>query len=134
MMTSTYRSVALMLVLVILAGCASSSIEQRHKTLIATAQVIDSASIQFAEVGRLYNSMLDAKQVTPEEYRRWAEFAQRFKATFPVLATGWKAAAVANDSQSLESLEKILTPLLTELSVLALQLTKKVQRPVPTAK
>lgn len=71
------------------------------------------------EVAKLYDTMLDAKQITPEQYRTWGAFAKTFQRDYPVAVVAWKTARATNDPAGLQAIEARMGPMLHELSAMA---------------
>jgi hypothetical protein len=121
------RLVALLLLLpVLVVACASApkSEADRTKALIAFGTSIDAGGTMFLAVGNSYNSALDAKLITPEQYRKWAAFATPFKPAYDRSVVNWKLARTANNVTSMDQVKSQLGPLLTELAGFGLTITQ----------
>jgi hypothetical protein len=59
---------------------------------LVSGKVLDEVGQQFLATGKMYDTLLANKQVTVEEYRVWATFANRFKAVYPSVVVTWNTA------------------------------------------
>jgi len=64
---------------------------------IVSGQSLTALDNQFADTGAAMNAGLDANKVTKEDYRKWAEFAKRFKPLEDVAYKAWTTAVELND-------------------------------------
>jgi hypothetical protein len=99
---------------VLMAACASQS------GFVVTAESLNSLGNQFVAVGEAYNKALDAKKITPEEYRAWADFAKKFKTSYPIAVEGWKSGVKVNDAALQKSSVALISSLVGELGKFAL--------------
>lgn len=83
---------ALPLAALLLAGSCSSV-----TPFVVTGKSLTALDHQFADTAAAMNQALDAKQVTPEQYRTWADFARRFRAYNPLAVSAWKTAKDLGD-------------------------------------
>jgi len=102
--------IALLLVLVVAAGC------QSYTGYIISGESLDATGRAFVEVGKTYNQQLDAKKITLEQYRAWATFANKFKQAYPPAVQLWKSSVVVNDAALTKQSRAILTGLVGELA------------------
>lgn len=89
MTLKTGRAVAaLMIVLAVLAvaACATGG-----RVQIVTGEALDALGKQFVETGALYDRLLVAKRITPEEYGAWAAFAPRFQTSYRQAVAAWNS-------------------------------------------
>jgi len=68
----------------------ASQSEFRRK--LDTGAQMNHLGSQFLRVGKLYDTLLDDKIITPEQYRKWATFAGHFKTAYPEAIDLWKDA------------------------------------------
>lgn len=109
------RFIAFLVVLLVLAtACASQT------GFIVTAESLDSLGKQFVAVGEAYNKALDAKKITVEEYRAWADFAKKFKTSYPIAVEGWKSGVRINDAALQKSSVALISGLVGELGRFAI--------------
>jgi predicted small secreted protein len=94
----------------LMAGCATVT------GFVVTGESLDSVGKAFVTVGQTYNRELDAKRVTPEQYRDWAVFARKFQQAYPSSVQLWKSAVAVNDAALTKKTNEIITSLVTELS------------------
>ena len=107
------RSVALLIVVLVLAAaCASST------GFIVSGESLDAAGRAFVAVGQAYNQALDAKTITTNQYKTWADFAIKFKQAYPSAVQLWKSGVVVNDAALQKNSTAIITSLVSELAKL----------------
>ena len=100
----------LLLVLLIAVGC------QSYTGYIVSGESLDATGRAFVQIGNAYNQQLDAKKITPDQYRAWAGFATKFKASYPPAVQLWKSAVVVNDAALTKKSSEIITALVGELA------------------
>lgn len=111
MALSTTTAVLLFLAaLLLFSGCAS------YTGYIISGESLDATGRAFIQVGQTYNQRLDAKQITIEQYRQWAAFANKFKQAYPPAVQLWKSAVVVNDAALTKQSSVIITGLVGELA------------------
>lgn len=86
------RIAALVLGLVMLAGCSA-------KSLVISGELLDATGNQFVTTVELYNSLLDTGTISVAEYRIFAAFAKEFKVIYPPLTKVWEGVKNAPDSE-----------------------------------
>ena len=85
---------------------------------VVTGESLDSVGKAFVTVGQTYNRELDAKRVTPEQYREWAAFARKFQQAYPSSVQLWKSSVAVNDAALTKKTNEIITALVAELAKL----------------
>ena len=108
------RGIALLIIGLVLVACASQT------GFVITAESLNSIGQQFVAVGTAYNQALDAKKITVEDYRAWAEFAKKFKTSYPIAVEGWKSGVKINDAALQKSSVALISSLVGELGKFAL--------------
>jgi len=86
-----HRYLPLLFVLFLLPACTSD------KGFLISGESLNALGQTFVVTGQAMNQMLDAKQVTPEQYKAWATFALNFQSVYPSCVQTWKDAVLAND-------------------------------------
>lgn len=81
-MSPATRNYAL-LVSIFAISCAHSQV------WVASGESIAALYDTYDATGRAMDAALDAKRISPDEYRRWAAFAHYFKPTLDLLADQW---------------------------------------------
>lgn len=76
----------------LLSGCSSVT------PFVVTGKTLAALDNQVADVGLAMNAGLDSGKVSKEDYRKWAEFAKRFKTFNPMAVAAWKTAVDLNDA------------------------------------
>jgi hypothetical protein len=97
------------MILLLLAACASST------GFIVSGESLDAAGKSFVAVGQAYNKALDAKTVTPEQYRQWANFAKKFQSAYPPAVQLWKSSVAVNDAALQKNSATLIATLVGEL-------------------
>lgn len=103
----------LVFLVVLLTACATST------GFIVTGETLDGLGKTFVTVGQAYNKGLDAKTVTVEQYRAWAEYAKKFQQAYPPAVQLWKSSVAVNDAALTKQANAVVTGLVTELAKLA---------------
>jgi hypothetical protein len=103
------RFIAFVTVLVLLSACATST------GFIVSGESLDAAGKSFVAVGQAYNRALDAKTITPEQYRTWAGFARKFQTAYPAAVQAWKSSVAVNDAALQKNAAAMVTALVSEL-------------------
>lgn len=101
---------AVLLTALVLTACSSIT------PFVVSGESLDAAGKAFVQVGQTYNRELDAKRVTPEQYRDWAQFARKFQQVYPSAVQLWKSSITVNDAALQKQSSAIVTALVTELS------------------
>lgn len=104
---------ALLAVVVLLAACATST------GFIVSGESLDAVGKAFVVTGQEYNKRLDAKTVTPEQYRHWAAFAKKFQTAYPAAVQMWKSSVAVNDAALTKQSDALVVSLVSELAKLA---------------
>ena len=94
---------------VLMAACASST------GFIISGESLDATGKAFVTVGQAYNKGLDAKTVTPEQYRAWATFARKFQQAYPPAVQLWKSSVAVNDAALQKDSATLIASLVNEL-------------------
>lgn len=105
------RSLLLAVVLACAPGC-------KHATtvVLATGESVNAAGERFVQTASLMRQARDAGALSAETYGRWAEFAKRFKAVYPLLVDAWQITATANDAVAAGKIFEALGELAQELA------------------
>lgn len=64
---------------------------------IVTGKSLAALDNQFADTGAAMNAGLDAGKVTPEQYRKWAAFAKKYKPIENLAYEAWTLSTELND-------------------------------------
>ena len=104
--------ILLLIVLVLASACASTT------GFLVTGESLDAVGKAFVQVGTVYNAQLDAKTITPAQYKTWATFAAKFKQAYPSGVQLWKSSVTVNDAALQKQSTAIVTALVTELAKL----------------
>ena len=104
--------ITLLLGVILLFGCATST------GFIISGESLDATGKAFVTVGQTYNRELDAKRVTPEQYRDWAVFAKKFQQAYPSAVQLWKSSVAVNDAALKKQSEALILGLVNELAKL----------------
>lgn len=107
------RLIGLCLLLLMVAGCAS--------TLIRSGETLDALGRQFVTVGNHWNMLLETKQITPAQYEEWAGFARQFQQAYPLAMEAWKAARASGDAAAENRMSDAITLLAARLTPLAIK-------------
>ena len=99
-----------LLVALLLAACATST------GFIVSGESLDAAGKAFVTIGQSYNRELDAKRITPEQYRDWAVFAKKFQTSYGPAVQLWKSAVAVNDVALTKQTDAIIVSLVSELT------------------
>lgn len=102
------RLMPLLLVLT-LTGCASGN------AFLVSGATVEVLGTSFVATAKTYNTLLDQKAITAEQYKSWATFATKFKQTYPLVVASWKKAVVIGDDKAQQTLTAIVTTLVGEL-------------------
>lgn len=113
MRTVSQRCTLFLMVALLVAACASST------GYVVTGESLDALGKTFVTVGQAYNKGLDAKTVTVEQYRTWAEYAKKFQQAYPAAVQLWKSSVAVNDAALTKQSSAIVTGLVTELAKVA---------------
>lgn len=84
--------VALALAVVVLTGCATSSV---YQSAVVTATEADK---QFAATGQMYDTLYSAGKLSHSEYAGWSIFAYQYKLLSSQVHVALKAGATAQDA------------------------------------
>jgi len=84
--TLTRQAVPAMLVLCI--GMAACNLS----TWRISGEVLDAVGQQFLTTGKLYDQLFEQGSVSAQDYKQWANFAQRFKLVYEPAVKSWLAA------------------------------------------
>ena len=103
-----------LIALIMTSACAM--IDTRDKQLLISGTTLQAGSEQFVQVGNMANSMLNSKQITPEQYRPWAAFAKHFKEAYPLAVDSWVAVNKSGDVATQTKLEVVIRDMLAGLS------------------
>lgn len=106
-----------------LGGTTATSCAGTSPTVV-TGATLDGLGTTFVATGDLFNRGLKAGAVTPEEYRVWAAFAVRFKASYPVAVDLWRASSTVEDAATTEKVTAILQGFSAELGALFADVTR----------
>lgn len=106
-------SILALILIVLVAACASST------GFIVSGETLDAAGKAFVATGQAYNRGLDAKTVTVEQYRAWANFGRKFQQSYPAAVSLWKSSVAVNDAALTKQSSQIITALVTELASFA---------------
>lgn len=112
------RNYALAVSILLFSACTTT------QALTVSGESIAAIGETFVATGHLMDAALDAKSVTPEQYRQWSTFAKRFKAVFPLAADAWKAAVAVNDGTAAQHAAAILSDLSSDLASFGALITR----------
>ncbi len=107
-----------LVLMVTLAGC------QGVDPFIATSQTLNQVGVQFVEVGTQMNRLYDAGQVDKETYRKWRDFAIKFKVSYPLACASFDAAVAIHDATKAGLENEKLSALARELAQFAVMLVQ----------
>lgn len=100
--------VALMLAVVVLTGCATSSVYQ--STVVAATE----ADKQFVATGQMYDTLYRAGKISADEYAGWSVFATQYKLLSHQAYLALKAGA---GTQSADEAIPVIQNLVTQLAL-----------------
>jgi hypothetical protein len=113
MRTVPQRTLAFVVVLLLLAACATST------GFIVSGESLDAVGKSFVAVGQAYNRELDAQRISVDQYRSWSAFAKKFQAAYPSAVQLWKSSIAVNDAALTKKSDEIIVSLVTELAKFA---------------
>ena len=100
----------LRLILAVVAlSCAGTS------PTVISASTLDGLGATFEITGALFNDGLKSGAVSPATYAKWAAFAVRFKASYPVARDLWKASAKVEDADTNAKVTALIAGFAAEL-------------------
>lgn len=86
------KSLAVLVLVVALAGCATSSV---YQSAVVTATEADR---QFVATGQMYDTLYRAGKLSRDEYAGWSVFAYQYKLLSSQVHVALKAGATAQDA------------------------------------
>ena len=99
-----------LLVALLLSGCA-------HKAgFVVTGHSLLELEHQFSVVADAMDKGLDSGAVSPDEYKAWRAFGERFQVAYPRAVSTWRASRAANDAALQGSLGAAVAGLTAELA------------------
>lgn len=84
--------------------------------LVVTGKSLAALGNTVANTNAAMTASLDAKTISPEQYRNWATFARRFKEHYPFLVQMWSVARLNEDKVLEAEIAAILARLSAELA------------------
>jgi hypothetical protein len=110
----------LMLVVVLIAGCAAQT---ATRTLLTSSASITAMANQFSEVSVTYTDGCNAGIIERPYCDKFKAFSPKFKAALKELSDDWTAARRLNDVSRTASVEDKIVQWATELTSLAMRAT-----------
>lgn len=83
---------------------------------VISAATIDGFGVTFVEAGDLFNRGLKSGAISPAQYKVWAEFAPRFKASYGLAVDLWHASSGVEDAPTNAKISALLAGLGRELT------------------
>lgn len=111
------RSLSVVLLLVMLTGCAAVG-----KSLVISGESLVATGEQFVAVAKVYKQGCDVtKTISVTQCAKFAAFGEKFKQTYPLAAGVWYAARSSGDAAAEKQARAVIVDLATDLSALAVQ-------------
>lgn len=113
------------LLLILLAYLLSSCAGPRG--YVASGEALAAIGQQFVQTGHLYDTLLEKKLITPEQYRPWAAFAKEFQWSYPKAVEMWRLAVRSEDAAAAGKLEEVVLALKNQLLTFALEAAERLR-------
>jgi hypothetical protein len=116
------KSVALVLSLIMLTGCASFGAPAPAE--VVTGKTIEALMTTYLDTGALYDDLYRERVISEAEYQQWREFATQAKPILLSAHAAWKTAVLSNKPMDPMASANLLA-MKRQLLILAAKLAKK---------
>lgn len=103
------KMLRLMLLAALAFNCAGTS------PTVISAAALDGLGATYETTGAIFNDGLKSGAISPETYTKWAAFAVRFRASYPVARDLWKASAKVEDADTNAKVTALIAGFAAEL-------------------
>lgn len=94
----------------LLAACAGA------QPYVVSGESLKLVGSQFVTTAALMDRGLDNKSITPEQYKKWRDFGERFQPAFDLAVKLWETARLSNDKRLERQAAEIILRLAEDLT------------------